>query len=113
MRIIFTVLILFCFSFGYSQPDIRVNIFNPDSAYKYYLLQAEITVGMLFEYEKECYNDSLLIEEGFNDANAKFGLSEGYYYQMSIDGKYYPRYIHVQPTFTGFLEYLHRKTKTK
>lgn len=71
------------------------------------MLQIPITIGLLFEYETECYNDSteIIIK---NHLFVTDGADTVGYYNTSFPTGIYE---HKQPTFPDFIKWLHKKTE--
>lgn len=68
--------------------------------------EIDITAGMLFEYEKECYNDSTKNIIGKGNVTC-YPVSPPIFKYESYD----TLYTHRQPTFDGFIQWLHKKYK--
>lgn len=79
------------------------------------IYQKCITLQDLIDYQKECYNDSSLEHTHFynrwyDDCYTQRGnLMDGYHYVLSCKDSTHFEWIHKQPTFEGFIEYLKNK----
>lgn len=92
--------------------DIIDNIFSEKHfAAVYY----EDYINAIFEYEKECYNDSTLIKVNVNkDKNVQWVTEDGI---VGTSLMYFPpvwedKWVHKEPTFSDFILWLHKKLKT-
>ena len=64
-----------------------------------------ITLQDLLDYQKECYNDSILVDayiERVDNGTLAY-----------ITRKVPSHYIHTEPTFEGFIEFMKKKYKVK
>lgn len=71
-----------------------------------YYGDVNITTKLIFQYEKECYNDSTLDYIYGNELTVSDGDWSQKYYSRKT-----PFYRHKQPTFDGFIAWLHKKYK--
>ena len=93
-------------------------IISSDTLQEYRIYNEPIiimTSKLLFEYEKDCYNDSTI--DGWLDMNGDFIpiIADTYIldtinfqFKLVKTNKYYR---HTEPTFKGFIKWLHKKYK--
>lgn len=71
---------------------------------------------MIVEYEQKCYNDSSL-EHTYKDnwsynCSVQAGNQEnGYYWELICNNKEHFTYVHKEPDFAGFREFIKQKYK--
>lgn len=76
------------------------------------------TYDLIVEYEEECYNDSTL-EHTYNRTDLTIyscytqrgNLAEGYWFELTCKDSSHYSYVHREPTFAGFREFVKRKYK--
>lgn len=75
------------------------------------------TYDLIVEYEQECYSDSSLSHiyttrnnMMFNKCYIQKGSMEGgYYVELNCDDSSHYSYVHKEPTWDGFREFVKRK----
>jgi hypothetical protein len=72
------------------------------------------TYDLIIEYEQECFNDSSLQHTHTPKWNDKClaqrgNLAEGYHYDLVCEDSSHYSYVHKEPSWEGFREFVKRK----
>ena len=67
-----------------------------------------ITLKLLIEYEKFCYNDSTEIDV-YVDPNVKTEVAPGIYSTTLMMGHFEKKWVHRQPTVADFVQWVRKK----
>lgn len=73
------------------------------------------TYDLIVEYEQECFNDSSLQHTytpkwySMSCYEQRGDMENGYYYELVCEDSYHYTYVHKEPDFAGFREFVKRK----
>jgi hypothetical protein len=118
MKTILTGLLIFISITAYSQLRISIdstsNIITEEEAVKEWLDDSYSIIGLMTLYKVNCYNDSTLKHTHMPKWNDKCftqmgDLATGYYYELDCNIKDHYTYIHKEPTFEGFINWINDK----
>ena len=77
-----------------------------DKLYKQQLIY-DLSIVMK-EYKKDCYNDSAFVDV-YIDPNHIVDLEDGFEFITCIAGYYEKQWVHKEPTFEDFMEWIIKK----